>query len=648
MFTDLVGFTRMGQQDEEAALRLRREHQALLRPVFGRFGGREVKSLGDGFLVEFASSVEAVRCAVDIQRAIAERNAAVPPPNRFFLRIGLHVGDVVEEEGDLIGDAVNVASRVEPLAEPGGVCVTAMVYDQVRNKLPVAFERVGARTLKNVEEPIEIFRIAAQAAPALPSAPVPPAPANLRLAVLPLANLSSEPADGFFADGLTDELIARAAQVPQVRVIARTSVQRYKGTSKSIREIGHELDVGVALEGSVRKAGNRVRIAVQLVDVRSEAHIWSMRYDRPFDDIFAIQDDIAGHISRSVAVHLTGHGPVAAAVPGPSASDTSDMEAYSLFLHGRQLFGEKGSVESIRLALSFFENALARDSNFARARVSLAETLLWLATEGVGPFHDAEERAMRELRQALEVNDGIAEAHSVIAALYLSQDRFEEVEREARRAIELNPSLADPYRWLAQLAAGNGDIREAIRLLEAARELNPDDVNVLSFYGRALFYAGREEEALAFWEATKSRVRFRTNAHLSEYYLARGDLARAAESVAELESVRPQSPWTLLYRGLLAIRQGDPEIARRSIEQLRERRTQGDMVEFFIGFLEFGLGDTEGFVASMEEANRHGALPLLELLYSPLYVQARADPRIAGLISRQRDGRPARAPGDVR
>ncbi len=648
MFTDLVGFTRLGQRDEAAALRLRREHQALLRPIFSRFGGREVKSLGDGFLVEFASAVEAVRCAVDIQAAIGVRNASVPSPDRLFLRIGLHVGDVVEEDGDLVGDAVNVASRIEPLAEPGGICVTAMVYEQVRNKLPVTFERVGPRTLKNVEEPIEIFGIAAGAGAEASSIGLSAPPANLRLAVLPLANLSSEPADGFFADGLTDELIARAAQVPQVRVIARTSVQRYKGTSKSIREIGHELDVGVALEGSVRKAGNRVRIAVQLVDVRSEAHIWSMRYDRPFDDIFAIQDDIAGHISRSVAVHLTGHGPVAAPVVGPTPSDTSDMEAYSLFLHGRQLFGEKGSVESIRLALSFFENAVARDPKFARARVSLAETLLWLATEGVGPFHDAEERAMRELRQALEVNNGIAEAHSVIAALYLSQDRFEEVEREARRAIELNPSLADPYRWLAQLAAGHGDIREAIRLLEAARALNPDDVNVLSFYGRALFYAGREEEALAFWEATKSRVRFRTNAHLSEYYLARGDLARAAESVAELESVRPQSPWTLLYRGLLAIRQGDPEVARRSIERLRERRTQGDMVEFFIGFLEFGLGDTEAFVASMEEANRHGALPLLELLYSPLYVQARADPRIAGLITRQRDGRPARSPGDVR
>ncbi len=641
MFTDLVGFTRLGQQDEEAALRLRREHQSLLRPIFAAFGGHEVKTLGDGFLVEFASAVESVRCAVEIQRAVARRNASVGPSDQLLLRIGLHAGDIVEEEGDVVGDAVNVASRIEPLAEPGGICLSEAVYQQVRNKLPIVIEKIGGRNLKNVQEPVEIYRVAVGAArPAHPPSSSSNTE-NLRLAVLPLANLSTEAADEFFADGLTDELISRTAQVPRLRVIARTSVQRYKGSAKSIREVGQELDVGVALEGSVRKSGSRVRIAVQLIDVRSEAPIWSMRYDRPLDDIFAIQDDIAGHVAGSVAAHLSGPPPEPTPPPGPSAAETSDLEAYSLFLHARQLFGAKGSIEAIRSALALFETAVERDPKFARARVGVAEALLWLATEGATRFHDAELRAYRELRTALELDDGIAEAHSVLAALYLGSDQFADVEREAHRAMELNPSLADPYRWLAQLAAGNGDIGEAVRLLEAARLLNPDDINVLSFLGRALAYAGREAEAVAFWNATKDRVRFRTNAHLSEYYLGKGELAKAQETVRELQRIRPDSPWTLVYAGLLAVRQGDRATARRSIERLQERAKQGEMVVFFIGFLQYALGETDEFVASMEEALRQRVLPLLELLYSPLYAAARADPRIQEILRRQRQPRDA-------
>ncbi len=640
MFTDLVGFTKLGQHDEETALRVRREHQALLRPLFASFGGHEVKSLGDGFLVEFASAVEAVKCAVEIQRAVAGRNASVGPTEQFRLRVGLHSGDVVEEDGDILGDAVNVASRIEPLAEPGGICLSGSVHEQVRNKLPILFERIGLRTLKNVEEPVEIYRVRLGGPRSTGGAPSPsPEPPNLRLAVLPLANLSTEAADEFFADGLTDELIARTAQVPQVRVISRTSVQRYKGSPKSIREVGEELDVGVALEGSVRKSGDRVRISVQLVDVRSEAHIWSMRYDRPFGDIFAIQDDIAGQIASSIAAHVRG----ARSAPGPPLApapvETSDMEAYSLFLHGRQRFGEKGSIESIRSALAFFEEAVARDPRFARARVGVAETLLWLATEGSTPFRNAEDRALVELRQALAINDAIAEAHSTLAALHLGADRFAECRREAHRAMELNPSLADPYRWLAQLAAGEGAIGEAILLLEAARKLDPEDVNVLSFLGRALAYAGREAEALAFWDATKSHVRFRTNAHLAEYYLGKGDLAKVEEAVREMERIRPSSAWTWLARGTLAARQGDPLTARTYLRQLEERSKQGEMVVFFIGFLHYALGDIDPFVAAMEEAYRLRALPLLELLYSPLYAAARADPRIQDILRRQRQDR---------
>jgi adenylate cyclase len=636
MFTDLVGFTKLGQENEEGALRLRREHQGVLRPLFSAYGGREVKSLGDGFLVEFSSAVESVRCAVEIQKTLERRNSLASPSDRLLLRVGIHVGDVVAEDGDVVGDAVNVASRIEPLAEPGGICVSATVYEQVHNKSTFAFEEIGPRKLKNVQEPVVVYRVASREREAARRA-VEEAQASARLAILPLANLSADAADGFFADGLTDELISRTAQLPGLRVIARTSVQRYKGSLKSAREVGAELDVPVVLEGSVRKSGHQVRIAVQLVDARTEAHLWSSRYDRPLDDIFAIQDDIAGQVANSIAAHVTGRrsGPPVPAVA--ASADTSDIEAYSLFLHGRQLFWEKGSEETVRVALSMFEGAVARDPSFARARVGIAETVLWLATEGAVPYHEAERRAMAELVRALEQNEGIAEAHSVLSGLYIGLDRMADCEREARRAMELNPSLADPYRWLAQLAAGDGRIDEAIRLLASARRLNPDDINILAFLGRSLFYGGREAEALALWEETKPRVRFRVNQHLSEYYLSKANYREAEATVGELERLRPHSAWSIMYRGLLAAGQGDVERARRCIDDLRRRGEGGEMTVLFEGFIAYALGDMDRFVACMEEAFRHHNLPFLELIYSPLYSAGRRDPRIQDLLRRQRE-----------
>jgi adenylate cyclase len=635
MFTDMVGFTKLGQRDEEGALRLRKEHQSLVRPLFVAHGGREVKTMGDGFLVEFPSAVESVRCAVEIQEAMARRNSLPSSKERILLRVGIHVGDVVEEGSDIVGDAVNVASRIEPLAQPGGIYTSGAVFEQVRNKVPFPLERVGSRVLKNVEVPVDIYRVVLPADLDRSSVPAVETAADLRLAVLPFANHSQDASDEYFADGLTDELISRSSQIPSLRVIARTSVQQYKGSAKSIRDVGQELGVGVALEGSVRKAGNRVRISVQLVDTRSEEHLWSSRYDRPLDDIFAIQDDIAGQVATSISVHLSGGRGRAGHSSVHRSPDTQDMEAYADFLHGKKLLTEKGSEETIQRALSFYEAAVRRDPEFARARVGIAESLLWLGTEGAIPLLESTRRAREELAKALAKNEALAEAHSVLAGLYLGDDDYEGTEREARRAMELNPSLADPYRWLAQLAAGNGKIDEAVRLLEAAQRLDPVDINVVAFLGRAYFYAGREADALAHWEHTKPLIPFRTNAQLTEYYLGREDYVRAEETVREMQRLRPDSVWTESFRGFLAARRGDAEGARRSIDRLERRSQQGEMTGFFSGFVYFALGDIDAFVASMERAFEVHNLPLLELMYSRLFETARSDPRILDLLRRQ-------------
>jgi adenylate cyclase len=635
MFTDMVGFTQMGQRDEEGALRLRREHQALLRPLFAAHGGREVKSLGDGFLVEFPSAVESVRCAVDIQSAVSRRNSAPPTEERIALRVGIHVGEVVEEGDDIVGDAVNVASRIEPLAPPGGICISGPVFDQVRNKLHVPIEKLGARSLKHVEFPVEIYRIAPAGDGVDLAIPAPEVDSRLRLAVLPFANRSVDPSDDYFADGLTDELISRSSQIPNLRVIAQTSTRRYKDSVKSVRDVGQELGVGMVLEGSVRKAGDRLRITAQLVDAGTEEPLWSSRYDRPLDDIFAIQDDIAGQIATSISQHLSGNrrpGPPPSAAGAP---DTRDMEAYTAFLHGRKLLGEKASEQTLRMALSFFEDAVRRDPQFVRARIGVAECVLWLGSEGAIPYLESTARARAELLQALRQNEALGEAHSVLAGLYIADDAFRDAEREARRAMELNPSLADPYRWMAQLAAGEGRIDETVRLLEAALRLDPVDVNVLAFLGRAYFYAGREADAVAHWQRTRSLVAFRTSAHLMEYYLSRAEYPRAEETLRELERLRPESVSTEMYRGILAARRGDDEGARRSIARLEARARGGELTVFHSGFVYLALGELDPFIATMEEAFRVHALPLLELMYSPLLEPARRDPRVLDLLRRQ-------------
>ncbi|MGC2290109.1 MAG: adenylate/guanylate cyclase domain-containing protein [Thermoplasmata archaeon] len=637
MFTDLVGFTRLGQRDEEAALRLRKEHQILVRPLFAAHGGREVKSLGDGFLVEFPSAVESVRCAVAIQQTVADRNRLPDRKERIDLRIGIHLGDVVEEGGDILGDAVNVASRIEPLALPGGVCVSGSIFEQVRNKVSVPLEKLGPRELKNVELPMDIYRVVTSTETPAASSPSTDPKSSLRVAVLPFANVSPDAADEYFADGLTDELISQLSRIPTLRVIARSSVHRYKANPKSTREVAQDLGVRLVLEGSVRKAGNRLRITAQLVDPKSEEQLWSSQYDRPLDDIFSIQEDIAGRIATAISGHLSSLGVTTVLPFVRAAPDTQNMEAYTHFLRGRRLLGEKGSESTIRQAQTFFEAAVRLDPGFSRARVGVADCLLWLGAEGATPYVDSVHQARQELARALEQNENLAEAHSALAGLLLGEDDMRGSEREARRALELNPSLSDAYRWLAQLAAGEGRIDETVRLLEAAQRIDPLDVNIVAFLGRAYAYAGKDAEALDHWNRTKALIPFRTCAHMAEYYLGTGDYGKVEEAVREMERLRPTSVWTETYRGILAARRGDPEAPRRAITRLDERGKSGELTVFFSGFLHYALGEEDMFVACMEEAFRRHNLPLMELTYSKLYEEGRKDPRLLDLLRRQHE-----------
>ena len=375
MFTDMVGYTALGQRNESLSLALVEEQRKLIRPILTRHNGREIKTIGDAFLVEFLSALDAVRCAYDIQRAVREFNISLPEERRVHLRVGVHLGDVVESGGDISGDAVNVASRIEPLAEDGGVCVTRQVYDHVQNKFELKLASLGVKPLKNVSIPIEVYKMVMPWEQAGVSSR-PESSAN-RVAVLPFANMSPDPADEYFADGMTEELIDRLAQLKSLKVIARTSVMSYKKKEKKISEIAKELSVGSLVEGSVRKAGNRVRVTVQLINAGTEEHLWSSHYDKTLDDIFAVQSEIAEKVAGELKIQL-----LESEKQTLGKKPTENTEAYTCFLRGKELSRE-GTETSLKQAIGLFEKATELDSNFARAYVGMAECHSTLADERI-------------------------------------------------------------------------------------------------------------------------------------------------------------------------------------------------------------------------------------------------------------------------
>ncbi len=625
MFTDMVGYTALGQRNESLSLALVDEQRRVIRPILSRPSGKEVKTIGDAFLIEFLTAVDAVRCAYDIQRSVREFNLSLEPDKRIHLRIGVHVGEVVEKEGDISGDTVNVASRIEPLAEDGGVCLTRQVYDHVRSKVDIPLTSLGARALKNVAEPVEVFKMA------MPWASEAGAPSarldTKRIAILPFTNLSSDPEEGYFADGMTEELITSISGVRQLTVIARTSVMGYKGTTKKVKEIGKELEVGTVLEGSVRKAGNRVRITAQLIDAGTEGHLWAQNYDRQLEDVFAIQSEIAEKVAGELKIRLVEEEKRVI-----EQKPTENTEAYMLYLRGKDLVGER-TEPAYRQALEIFEKATNLDPSFAKAHAGVAQVQTYLVMDGYEAYERAAPKAELAARKALSLNPELAEAHATLAEVDFLEDNVVDAEAQARRAVELNPSLPQAQDLLGDLAMLRGNTEEGVRATEAAYRLDPVVPRLVGRLGRIYMNTGREAEALRHWEKTVHLAPADTYRNMTEYYLVKGDMEKAKELFAKAVKLEPTNRWVPWMKGFMAARTGDKNRALEAIKEI-ENDWLGATNLNDIAFVYYALGDLDSYFAYVNRATDQHTLRYSYVLYSPLFAKARDDPRYQAFLNK--------------
>jgi TolB-like protein/Flp pilus assembly protein TadD len=626
MFTDMVGYTALGQKNESLSLALVEEQRRLVRPILARHNGREVKTIGDAFLVEFPSALDAVRCAYEIQRTAKEFNIPLAEDRRVHLRIGVHLGDVVESQGDISGDAVNVASRIEPLAEDGGVCITRQVYDHVLNKVDLPLSSLGLKTLKNVASPIEVYKMGMPWEVGGGQKTTAP---RERLAVLPFVSMSPDPNDEFFADGLTEELIGKISQIRGLEVIARTSVMSFKKKDKMVSEIAKQLSVGTVVEGSVRKAGNRIRVTVQVIDAKTEGHLFSNNYDSNLDDIFAVQSDIAEKVAGSIPGTVLN-------TPGTAREEkeTQDTAAYTEFLQASQLV-DQDEEEPIRQALVLFEQAVKRDPKFARAFAEIAQCYQRLGNSGYMQWQEAIEKGRAAAMKALEINPNLAVGHSFLAQIMFMADESLEARRaELNRALELNPNLAEAAFQEAQEAGTAGDVQGMVRAAERAYQLDPLSPVTVRLLGIAYLYAGRFGDAENHWKKTMHLNRYGTYRAMFDYYASRGEYGEAEKALRELERMGPTLEYTYLNRGLLAAITGDTKTALEMIEKLDSTHAPGWARSSSAGYIYLRLGNVDKFFEYMFRAADDHTLAVTTLRFNPMLAKARSDPRFPEIFKR--------------
>ena len=545
---DVAGYSRLKGADEEGTHeRLKTHLRELVDPKINKHRGRIVKNTGDGMLVEFPSVVDAVRCAVEIQRSMADRNADTAEDKRIIFRVGVNLGDVIVGDDDIYGDGVNIAARLEALAEPGGICISRVVRDQVRDKLSYAFEDTGEQQVKNIARPVRVYAMSAAVVASLPptaSTTEPatsPAVPRLSIVVLPFANLSNDPDQEYFADGITDDLTTDLSRISGSFVIARNTAFTYKGKPIDVRQIGRDLGVRYVLEGSVRRTGDQVRVNVQLIDAESGAHLWADRFDTDRANLAEAQDTITGRLARTLNLEL-----VEAAVHRIEQERAPDPDARDLVMRGWAWIYSPHSSETRREARQAFERALETDPRSIDARIGLAQILVGNVADNWSSFVKQDEaRAEQLLLEALERDANSSMAHRTMGLLRRVQNRLAEARVELETAIALDRNDAYAIRQLGMTLTFLGQSEAAIVHIEKAIQLSPHDPDIANAYsalGLGHLLLGHVDQAIDFLR--KARVgnpRFwYIHLHLAGALGLRSDLEEARDALAESLKLKPQ------------------------------------------------------------------------------------------------------------
>jgi adenylate cyclase len=667
MFTDMVGYSALTQRDERLALRLLEEHRAIVRPLLTKHDGHEIKTIGDAFLIEFSSALAATACAIEIQKTLFERSESKPDGEAIRLRIGLHVGDVVYKENDVFGDGVNIASRIEPLAEPGGICLSEDVARQIQNKIDYSLVRLGKGELKNINLPVQLYRIirpwekrrfgfldrmmflvaqkkprriaigltlAAVIVAALlwRSSPAPrgPLPTN-RVAVLPFVNISADSHDEYFADGMTEELISTLSKIRDLNVIARTSVAKYAGVKLDIAEIGNALHVGSILEGSVRTSGDEARISVNLVDVQSQKTILTREYTRSIKDVFAIQSDIAQSVTNALSVQLLSGEKESLEKKG-----TENSDAYRQYLLGRFHLNKRTGDEVVK-AIGFFEKAVNNDTAFALAYAGLAECYTLAGNAGYGslPRDRAIAAAKKFAGKAIGLDESQAEAHASLAYVKFRIDwDWTGAEQEFQRALQLKPGYARAHEWYALYLLIMERFDDAMKEMTRAQELDPLSASVNTGIGRIYHFEYKTEEAVAQFKKT-----LELDPEYAEAYFGLGMTYTVAqrydEAITVMKKAIQLSGNRLVMLSMLGYTEGlagRKEETRRIIQNLRVLDQKSHVSPYYFGILEMGLGRMDAAYEYFEKAYKERDGILIFLAADPIAEASWNDPRFGAIV----------------
>jgi adenylate cyclase len=588
---DVAGYSRlMGVDEEGTHQRLKAHLSQLVDPKIKEHRGRIVKNTGDGMLAEFSSVVEAVRCAAEVQRGMAERNAGTPEDKRITFRVGINLGDVIAEPNDIYGDGVNVAARLEALAEPGGICISRVVRDQIRDKLPYPFEDRGEQSVKNITRSVRVYALRPEAIAELPSASAPvraprrrtaarlgsvaaiaaalvtagigwwiwpatrpsPTPAvvgsvapRLSIVVLPFANLSNDPEQQYFVDGITEDLTTDLSRIAHMFVISRNTAFTYRNKSVDAKHIGRELGVRYVLEGSIRRSGNQVRVNAQLINTETDSHIWAERFDRDTSALFALQNEITGRIANTLSLVM---------ISAATARPTNNPDALDYIFRGRAASAKPPSPEKYEEEIGLFEHALMIDPQSVEAKGLLAGMLAARVLDGMTRSRAADiKRSEGLVGEALAASPRSPLAHWAKGQLLRAQNRYDEAIPEYETVLAFHRNSAGTLHALAQCKMLTGSIEETIPLEEQAILLSPRDPLIGNWYdwiGRVHLLQSRIDEAIVWFEKARSANPRHANAHifLAAAYGLKGETGRAAAELTEARRLSGEGSYSSIAR----------------------------------------------------------------------------------------------------